>query len=604
MSLLAEVSGITDILSRVRSLHGVHRAPRVAPNVRRTTGIRCLADYSSERTQGHARQAIAPEAIGQIVDRLIVKARAEAGAGPGRLRFLIVAAVLLAVVGSAITADHVVADAPTGDGGSVVAWGANDDGQLNVPDGLDHVVAVAAGDWGTALALRSDGTVVSWGRGANGMARVPAGLSDVTAISAGEDFFLALKKNGEVVAWGGGSSETVATQAVAIAAANAWGIALERDGSIVPVGRINQISYQAQDAVALSTGVGYAIGRNGDPLVLDGGPAPWPAGLHGVTAISGAMALKTDGSIVSWGADGVGQQNVPRSFDIKAIAAGYGFGLALRADGTVVGWGDNRYGQLNIPEGLSGVTAIAAGQTFAMAVTDAPPHGLPRSRLLLVGFEAVGTLLFLGGLAWLLAATRRGWLAGTFLERLTGPWMPTAIAVALAILSMPLVAATFDPSDGTDALAPATPLAIWSAAAGAVLVSALVASRYGARRVRARPVFGTVQTFVVALLVAIPMAPLLPFLLGQQIAFGQYCFFTCGHTYYGTQFLPGALATDLLLPFAPFAEPGPVALLAIGVVIWAVIVRHWPDSLGAQQDTPSHAQSGQDMGTGKVTVGS
>jgi hypothetical protein len=574
-----------------------------APNVRRTTGIRCLAGYSSERTQGYVRQVMAPKGIGQIVDRLTVKARAEAGAGPGRLRFLVVAAVLLVVVGSAVAADPVTAEAPTGPGGSVVAWGANDDGELNVPDGLDHVVAVAASDWGTALALRSDGTVVSWGRGANGMARVPAGLSDVTAISAGEDFFLALKRNGEVVAWGGGSSETVATQAVAIAAGNAWGIALERDGSIVPVGRISQISYQAQDAVSLSTGVGYAIGRNGDPLVLDGGPAPWPAGLHGVTAISGAVALKTDGSIVSWGADGLGQQNVPRSFDIKAIAAGYGFGLALRTDGTVVGWGDNRYGQLNIPDGLSGVTAIAAGQTFGLAVTNTPPHGLPGSRLLLVGFEAVGTLLFLGGLALVLASIRRGWLTGVLLKWLTGPWMPTSIALALAILSMPLVAATFSPSDGTDALGPATPLAIWTAAAGSVLVSALVASRFGARRVRARPVFGAFQTFVVALLVAIPMAPLLPFLLGQQIAFGQYCFFTCGHTYTGTQFLPGVLAADLFLPFAPFAEPGPVALLATGVVIWAVIVRHWPGSLGAQQDTPPHAQSGQDVETGKGTIG-
>ena len=522
-----------------------------------------------------------------------MKARAETGAGPGRLRLLIVAAVWLAVVGSAVTANPVAADAPAATGGRVVAWGANDDGELNVPVGLDKVVAVSASDWGTTLALKSDGTVVSWGHDAS----VPAGLSDVTAISAGEDFFLALKKNGDVVAWGGGTSETVATQAVAIAAGNAWGIALERDGSIVPVGRISEISYQVQDAVSLSTGRGFAIGRNGDPLVLDGGPAPWPASLHDVTSISDgmywAMALKTDGSIVSWGANGRGQQNVPRSFNFKAIAAGSSFGLALRTDGTVVGWGDNSYGQLNIPEGLAGVTAIAAGQTFGLAVTDSPLHGVPGSALLLVGFEVVGALLFLGGLALLLTSTRRGWLTGAPLNWLTGPWMPTAIALALAILSMPLVAATFAPSDGTAALGLATPLAIWTAAGGSVLVSALVASRFGARRVRAHPVFGTVQTFVVALLIAIPMAPLLPFLLGQQIAFGQFCFFTCGHTYTGTQFLPGALVADLLLPLAPFAEPGPVVLLAIGVFIWSVIVRHWPGSLSAQQATPPHAQSGQ-----------
>jgi hypothetical protein len=35
--------------------------------------------------------------------------------------------------------------------------------------------------------------------------------------------------------------------------------------------------------------------------------------------------------------------------------------VALKSDGTVITWGNNDYGQTNVPAGLGGVTAIAAG---------------------------------------------------------------------------------------------------------------------------------------------------------------------------------------------------------------------------------------------------
>ena len=46
---------------------------------------------------------------------------------------------------------------------------------------------------------------------------------------------------------------------------------------------------------------------------------------------------------------------------VTAIAAGELHSLALKNDGTVVAWGGNRCGQATVPAGLSGVTAIAAG---------------------------------------------------------------------------------------------------------------------------------------------------------------------------------------------------------------------------------------------------
>jgi len=46
--------------------------------------------------------------------------------------------------------------------GKVVAWGRNEDGQCNVPEGLTNVVAIAAGGGHTA-ALLSNGMVAVWG---------------------------------------------------------------------------------------------------------------------------------------------------------------------------------------------------------------------------------------------------------------------------------------------------------------------------------------------------------------------------------------------------------------------------------------------------------
>jgi alpha-tubulin suppressor-like RCC1 family protein len=124
--------------------------------------------------------------------------------------------------------------------------------------------------------------------------------------------------------------------------------------------------------------------------------------LQGVTAISGggtlSLALKNDGTVMSWGGNDAGQlgngttggsSNVPVAVSglkgVKAISAGGQFGaadhsLALKTDGTVMSWGANGSGQLgngdntftnsNVPVrvvNLSGVTTIAAGGHHSLA---------------------------------------------------------------------------------------------------------------------------------------------------------------------------------------------------------------------------------------------
>src|SRR5262245_42403881 len=85
--------------------------------------------------------------------------------------------------------------------GTVVGWGDNDEGEIDIPAGLHHVVAVAAG-WYHSLALTSAGQVIGWGSTADNLANVPAGLGGVTGIAAGRLHSLALTVAGSVVAWG------------------------------------------------------------------------------------------------------------------------------------------------------------------------------------------------------------------------------------------------------------------------------------------------------------------------------------------------------------------------------------------------------------------
>jgi alpha-tubulin suppressor-like RCC1 family protein len=53
---------------------------------------------------------------------------------------------------------------------------------------------------------------------------------------------------------------------------------------------------------------------------------------------------------------------------VPAIAAGSFHSLALKGNGTVVSWGSNAFGQASPPAGLSGVTAIAAGPYHSLAL--------------------------------------------------------------------------------------------------------------------------------------------------------------------------------------------------------------------------------------------
>ena len=114
--------------------------------------------------------------------------------------------------------------------GSVVGWGDDTYGQLDIPANLTNVVAVAGG-YLHSVALCADGTVAAWGDDTYGQTDVPAGLTNVVAIAAGDFDTLALLADGTVVGWGDNSYGQIdipvrATNAVGIAAGYYHSLAL------------------------------------------------------------------------------------------------------------------------------------------------------------------------------------------------------------------------------------------------------------------------------------------------------------------------------------------------------------------------------------------
>jgi len=96
-----------------------------------------------------------------------------------------------------------------------------------------------------------------------------------------------------------------------------------------------------------------------------------PLGADYVAIAAGAyhsLALRTDGSIVGWGDNGVGQANSPDGTNYVAITAGAYHSLAVKSDHSIVGWGWDDYNQVSgIPTG-TGFIAISAGDFHSLTL--------------------------------------------------------------------------------------------------------------------------------------------------------------------------------------------------------------------------------------------
>ncbi len=292
------------------------------------------------------------------------------------------------------TTAYALLDDGTGEKGTIVAWGPNDEGQLgNGPmgatgelgrypkpsetpvrvTGLTDIIQIEAGAK-HGLALRKDGTVWAWGTrddGALGDGRpktlrpvmaigptqVP-GLQGITKISSGRRHNLALRSDGRVMSWG-----------------------LNHDGQLGNGTR--DIGWSPAEVsgldrvVAIATGMGSAGGNSFSGAVRDDGTV-WLWG----TATSGVMG---DGNQPD-APDGPGgrilvPQQLKALTNVKALSLGYGHAAALLRDGSLRMWGFNGYGQIGVPSpdssyhpkpvkvtGISNVAAVHVGSMRSFAV--------------------------------------------------------------------------------------------------------------------------------------------------------------------------------------------------------------------------------------------
>ena len=95
--------------------------------------------------------------------------------------------------------------------GTVVAWGDNHFGQIDIPLGLCCVKIITAGGYHN-LAVRDNGTGVCLSMNTDGQCNVPRNLTNVISVSAGMAHCVALRNDDTLVSWGSSPNEPHPTE--------------------------------------------------------------------------------------------------------------------------------------------------------------------------------------------------------------------------------------------------------------------------------------------------------------------------------------------------------------------------------------------------------
>lgn len=282
------------------------------------------------------------------------------------LRFFLLIAVLFLIVGiPGVTAKYIVdwgpdrADLPNGadfiavsagathslalkSDGSIVAWGIDENGQLNVPAGIGYKAIDA--DWGWSVALKSDGSIVAWGINDHNQLGVPSGTG-YKAVAAGSHQGVAIKSDGSLAAWGESEMCSVPSgnNYIAVSSGDSLSIALKSDGTIVAWGW---------------TGVENEVPSGNDFIRISAGA------YHG-------LAIKSDKSVVAWGYNGYGQCNVPSGNNFVAISGGAYDSIALTSSGAIKAWGSGMSGTTNPVKGNC-YSALSTSYYYNCALSSIP----------------------------------------------------------------------------------------------------------------------------------------------------------------------------------------------------------------------------------------
>ncbi len=156
------------------------------------------------------------------------------------------------------------------------------------------------------------------------------------------------------------------------------GICLYAQGTIVvwgnPPKKVAENVPSGEDFIEIAAGNDYGLALRSNGTLVSWGSINsivnnTPSGSDFIAISAGdqhAIALRANGSVVGWGSNSSGQSNTPPYSDFVKIAAGINHNLGLRANGEVYAWGSNTNGKCNVPAGT--YIDIAGGRTFSLGV--------------------------------------------------------------------------------------------------------------------------------------------------------------------------------------------------------------------------------------------
>ncbi len=256
------------------------------------------------------------------------------------------------------------------------------------------VTPMIVGSSGHTLALKSDGTVWAWGY--NNLGQLGDGsaiqsitpvqvkgvggtgfLTGIISIAAGGNSSYALKSDGTVWAWGNNSNGqlgdgTVTSSSTPVQVKGPGGTGV-LNGIIAIAGNNRHILALKSDGTVWGWGYNFN-GQLGDNTITDRSTPVQVKGAGGAGFLSGviriaagslhSLALKSDGTVWTWGANASGQLGDGTIIQSKtpvqvkgvggtgfltgvtSVFGGTDHSLALKSDGTVWAWGNNSNGQL------------------------------------------------------------------------------------------------------------------------------------------------------------------------------------------------------------------------------------------------------------------